>query len=616
MDKLLQNVRLGARLLVKQPGFTVVAVLVLALGIGANSAMFSVVNTLLFRPLSFPHPETLVGAYSRSVARPDAYRAFSYAEYTELRANNDVFTGVFAHNLGAVGLLEGETTRRVFFDEVSANYFEVMGVPLFRGRAFTADEERPGAGLPVAIVSHAFWSKRGSDPAMVGKTLRLNGTLFTIVGIAPPAFTGTTAMVSPELYLPLGMHEKVMNDFDSARLPLADPRNHQLIVVGRLRPGLTAQEVDARLAATAARMQQGVTADERQTFLARPLSRLSISTSPQDDAGLRVPSLLLLFLAGVVLLIASLNVANMMLARGTARRREIAIRLALGARRGSILAQLLVEGLMLAVLGGVAGLVGAAWSTRLLVRSLGALAPFDLVVSAVPDVRVLFATAAFCLLATVFFALGPAWDVSRPGVAADLKAGQQDAPRRLGKLGRGVLARRNLPVLGQLALSLMLLSTAGLFVRSSLRAARLEPGFALDRGLVVEVDPGLAGYDEAEGRPAAGAARRRCRAATTSSARTTSRRSASRCSPAAPSAPTRQGTTRRRWRSSTASPSSASSRTAARSARACASSRAATAARRRWRRSSASSTTCRNSCSARRCRHTSTRPSGRCTSRT
>ncbi|HEV8239038.1 MAG TPA: ABC transporter permease [Thermoanaerobaculia bacterium] len=505
MEKLLQNVRLGARLLWRQPGFTAVAVVVLALGIGANSAMFSIVNTLLFRPLPFPDPAALAGVYSRSVARPDAYRAFSYGEFTELRQRGDVFTGVFAHNLGAVGLLEGETTRRVFFDEVSANYFDVMGVPPLRGRAFTAAEERPGAGIPVAIVSHAFWQKRGSDPRMVGQTLRINGTLFTVVGIAPRAFTGTTAMVSPELYLPLGVHELVMNDFDSARLPLADPRNHQLIVVGRLRPGLSPAQVDARLAATAAQMQQGIAADERQTFIARPLSRLSISTSPQNDDGLRVPALLLLFLAGVVLLIASLNVANMMLARGTARRREIAIRLALGAKRGSILAQLLIEGVMLAVLGGVAGLLGGAWSMRLLVRSLGALAPFDLVVSAAPDLRVLAATAAFCLLSTVFFALGPAWDVSRPGVAGDLKAGQQDAPSgRRGKLGgrfrRGVLARRNLPVLAQLALSLMLLSTAGLFVRSSLRAARLQPGFALDHGVVVEIDPGLAGYDEHEGR--------------------------------------------------------------------------------------------------------------------
>src|SRR6185503_17524735 len=153
-------------------------------------------------------------------------------------------------------------------------------------------EERPGAGIPVAIVSHAYWQKKGADPALVGKALRINGRLFTIVGIAPRDFTGTTAMVSPELYLPLGVHETVMNDFDSARLPLADPRNHQLIVVGRLRPGLAPASVDARLGAVAARMQGGAGADERQTFLARPLSRLSISTSPQNDDGLRVPAML------------------------------------------------------------------------------------------------------------------------------------------------------------------------------------------------------------------------------------------------------------------------------------------------------------------------------------
>jgi putative ABC transport system permease protein len=501
MDNLLKNVRLGVRLLARQPGFTAIAVLVLALGIGANSAMFSIVNTLLFRPIAVRDAEALVGVYSRNVAKPDRFRAFSYAEYAELRSRNDVFSGAFAHNLGVVGVLEGDTTRRAFFDEVSANYFDVMGVPLFRGRAFTAAEERPGAGIPVAIVSHAFWEKRGADPAFVGKALRLNGKLFTVVGIAPPRFTGTTAMVSPELYLPLGVHEAVANDFDSARLPLADARNHILIVVGRLRPGLSSEAVDARLAATAAGMQAGP-ADERQTFIARPLSRLSISTAPQSDDGLRVPALLLLFLSGVVLLIASLNVANMMLARGAARRREIAIRLALGARRGNVLAQLCTEGVLLAVLGGAAGLVLAAWGTRLLVRSLGALAPFDLVVSSVPDVRVLAATAAFCLLSTVLFALGPAWNVSRAAVAGDLKTGQRELPsgKRGGRLARGVLARRNLLVLAQLALSLMLLSTAGLFVRSSLRTARLDPGFTLDRAVVVEVDPGLGGYDQAEGK--------------------------------------------------------------------------------------------------------------------
>jgi predicted permease len=256
--------------------------------------------------------------------------------------------------------------------------------------------------------------------------------------------------------------------------------------------------VDARLAATAASLSAAVPKAERQTFIARPLSRLSISPSPQNDDELRGPSLLLLFLAGIVLLVASLNVASMMLVRGHARRREIAIRLALGARRRSILGQLFAEGLLLALAGGAAGLLVAAWSTTVLTRSLASLAPVDLVVSPLPDVRVLVATASFCLLSTVLFAVGPAWNLSRPNVAAEIKNGVPDAAR--GGWRRRLLARRNLPVIGQLGLSLMLLSTAGLFIRSSLRAAALEPGFRLDESVIVEVDPALAGYDPARGK--------------------------------------------------------------------------------------------------------------------
>ncbi len=498
MEDLASNLKHGARLLAKQPAFTAVAVLVLALGIGANSAMFSLVNAFLFKPLLLRDPGSLVGCFSRSVAKPDAYRAFSYAEYAELRAHNAVFTDLVAHNLSMVGLLQGDTTRRVFADAVSSNYFTTLGVSLYRGRSFTPAEERPGSGIAVAIVSYPFWRRSGADPDLAGKTLRINGRLFTVVGIAPRGFTGTTAMISPELYLPLGMYEAVTNDFEGARLPLADPANRSLILLGRVRAGLAPSTVDSRLAASAAEMAPSGLADERQTYVARPLSRIGVSTSPQGDDELRVPSLLLLFLSGIVLLIASLNIANMMLVRGAARRREIAIRLALGARRGSILTQLFTEGLLLALLGGGAGLLVAAGSTRALAGSLSRLAPIDLVVSAAPDVRVLAATTAFCLVSTLLFALGPAWNLSRPNVAADLKAGQPDGPQRSPR--RRLLGRRNLLVIGQLGLSLMLLSTAGLFVRSSLRASHLAPGFRLDHSVIIEVDPGLAGYDPARGR--------------------------------------------------------------------------------------------------------------------
>src|SRR6185295_6704851 len=497
MGSILQNVRYGTRLLVKLPGFTVMAVLVLALGIGANTAMFSLVNAFLFKPLVIENPDEIVGLYSRDTKRPDTYRAFSYPEYVDLKKSNTVFTDLMAHNLAMVGLSDGDSTRRLFADLVSSNYFATFGVPLWRGRTFTADEERPGSAIPVAIVSHSFWRKNGEDPNLLGKPLRINGKVFTVVGIAAPGFTGTTAMVSPELYLPFGVYESAVNDFGGQSRALAARDNHALILVGRLRPGLDREAADAQLAATAASLEKVNPDDKDQALVVRPLSRMSISTNPTDDSELKVPSLLLLFMSAIVLLIASLNVANMILARGNARRREMAVRLALGAGRASILGQVFTEGLVLAVLGGAAGLFVAWASTTVLVRSLAGIAPIDLVLHTGPDPRVLAATLGFCLLSTVLFSLGPAWNLSRPNVTSQLKSeepsgGPGGKPRRL-------LSRRNLLVIGQLSLSLMLLSTAGLFIRSAVKAARIDPGFRMDGGVIVEVDPGLAGYDEAHG---------------------------------------------------------------------------------------------------------------------
>ncbi len=497
MGILRRNLRQAVRSAAKQPAFSALVVLVLALGIGANSAMFGLVNTLLFKPRLIDQPGELVGCYSRSVGRPDDYRAFSYLEYSETRRNNGVFRALAAHNMSMVGVLEGDTTRRVFADVVSSNYFATFGVPLFRGRSFLAEEERPGSAIPVAIVSHPFWKRAGSDPALVGKTLVVNGRSFSVVGIAPRGFTGSSALISPELYLPLGMYEAAMNDFGGVGRPLADPENRGLIVIGRLRAGTTLETADSQLAATAAGIQDLSSDGDRHTLVVRPLSRMSISTTPRSDAELRVPSILLLSLSGIVLLIASLNVANMMLARAAARRREFAIRLALGAGRRALLAQLFSEGLLLAVVGGAAGLVGAYWATGLLVSSFTRLAPLDLVVNVAPDLRVLGVTMAFCLASALLFSLAPAWNLSRPQLARDLKPGELEAPSRGRR--RRLLARRNLLVVGQLALSLMLLSVAGLFIRSSLRAAGVSPGFRLDDQLLVEVDPSLEGYGPARG---------------------------------------------------------------------------------------------------------------------
>jgi predicted permease len=497
MGNLLREVRFGARMLRKNPGFTFAAVAVLALGIGANTAIFSLVNAFLLKPLLIHNPAELVGCYSRDTRKPD-YRAFSYPDYAELRENGSVFTSLLAHNMAMVGLSEGDTTRRVFADIVSANYFTTFGVPLFQGRSFTPVEERPASAIPVAIVSYSYWKKTGADPQELGKTLRINGRIYTVVGIAAEGFTGTTALISPELYLPLGVYESAINDFEGRGRALARD-NHALILVGRLRPGVSQRSAEALLATVASQLARAYPEDDKdQTFLVRPLARMGISTEPETDSGLLIPAVLLLAVAGVVLLIASLNVANMLLARGTTRGKEIAIRLALGGSRADILRQLMIEGLLLALAGGAAGLVVAFWSTGALVRSMARLAPFDIVYAAGPDIRVLFATIGFCVLSTILFGLGPAWNLSGRSLFASLKIGDRaDLPtsRR-----RGLLSRRNLLVMGQISLSLMLLSAAGLFIRSSVQAARVQPGFRMSGEMLAEVDASLAGYDETRGR--------------------------------------------------------------------------------------------------------------------
>ena len=492
----MNNFSHSIRVLARKPAFTAAAVLVLALGIGANTAIFSLVNAFLLKPLAIRQADQLVGLYSRDTRKPDNYRAFSYPNYVDLRSQAGVFTGLAAHNLAMVGLTEGDTTRRLFADTVSSNYFDVIGTPLLRGRVFTADEERPGSAASVVIVSYSFWKRHGADPAMLGRSLRLNGRLFTVIGITPEGFTGTTALISAELYTPLGAYDALVNDFENRSRTLASRDTAALIVLARLRPGVTIPAADAQLSSIAVAMQKAWPVENKdQTLLVRPLSRLSVSDNPTSDKELAVPAILLLSMAGVVLLIASLNVANMMLARGAARRKEIAIRLALGGGRRDIVRQLLVESLMLALAGGAAGLFIAWSSTRVLVNSMARLAPLDLVYSAAPDLRVLAATFSFCLFSTLLFGVGPAWNLSRPDLVTDLKDGE-----RGGSGGKRLFSRGNLLVMGQICLSLTLLTAAGLFTRSALRAAGIAPGFRIANSIVIELDPSLAGYNQARGR--------------------------------------------------------------------------------------------------------------------
>jgi putative ABC transport system permease protein len=485
-------------MLFKQPGFSLAAVVVLALGIGGSTAMFSVVDALLLKPLMIHRADRIVGCFSRDTQRPDSYRGFSYPNYADLRADNGVFSGLAAHDLALVGVKDGDTTRRVFSDIVTANYFDTLGVPLFRGRTFTPEEEKPGSQIPSLIVSYSNWRKTGSDPDLLGKTRQINGRIFTIVGISAKGFTGTNAMLSPELYLPMGMYESMVNDFDGHGRQLASRDNHALILIGRMRDGMTQQAANASLAVIADRMAKAYPGENKdQTFLVHTLSRNSVSTNPPRGNEAAFPAALVISMAGVVLLIASLNVANMMLVRGAARRKEIAIRQSLGAKRGSILQQLLIEGLILAFIGGAAGLALAAGGSSALMQSMARLAPVDLVYNAAPDLRVLLATTGFCVFSAIIFSLGPARIASKASIVNTLKSGETQ--EKVG-IGWARFSPRNLLVVGQIALSLTLLTAAGLFIRSARSTQGVEPGFRIENSTLVELDPSLVGYNEARGR--------------------------------------------------------------------------------------------------------------------
>lgn len=498
MSTLLQDLRYGLRALGHNPAFATVAILVLALGIGANSAIFSLVNALLVRPLPGEADSRVVGLYSRDTTEPDTYRAFSWPEYEDVREAVPGLSHVTAFTISMVGLTEGDTTRRVMGAVVAANYFDTLGVAPARGRAFTAREERPGAGARVAVIGEPLARRLGGEP--LGATIRVNGEPFTVVGVAARGFSGTTAMITPEIWLPIGVNELVATDlvFDRHR-DLMARETRPFMLLGRLAPQADVETVTAALAQVSARLEAAYPAESRaQRIVAHPLSRVSISTSPSDDAPVARVSMLLMAMAGVVLLIASLNLANMLLARNAARRREIAIRLALGGGRARIVRQLLTEGLVLAVAGGLGGLVVAWWATAVIVSSLVAVLPMPLHFDAAPDVRVVGATLAFAGLATILFALLPALKLARPDVVDDLKDQAGDPGGRI--RGRGVFSARNLLVVAQVSLSLALLTAGGLFVRGALKAADADPGFSMTDGLVVGLDPSLAGHDEARSR--------------------------------------------------------------------------------------------------------------------
>ncbi len=490
---MIHDFRFAFRQLIKAPGFTIAAVLVLALGIGANTAVFSLVNTLFFAPPAYAKPHEMVQLFSQDKKDPKKFRGFSYPTYRDIREQNTVFSDAMAFNLALIGLGQKGDTRRALASVVSSNYFSVLGVPLARGRAFLPEEETPGRNAPVAIVSYNYWQRHNLDPGVLGSQFLINGRPFTIVGITPKGFAGTMQILSPEVWLPMSVYDQVANDFGSTNKTTMDDRNgRQLRVMARLRPGTTAAAAKPALEGLAGNLEKAYPVEQKdQTFIAAPAPRNTVGTSPSPDRALKSIAPLLLGMAVVVLLVACLNLANMLLARGTARRKEIAIRLALGGSRWRIVRQLLSEGFVLALLGGVGGLILGLWSSGLLVGSMRKLMPLDIVWSSGPNLAILAATFGFCLLGTLMFALGPALKISRTALVTDLKehAGEDVVRRRWKFLPRHPL------VVVQIAFSLALLTAAALFVRGASKAASVDTGLKPGASYLLEIDASLAGYE-------------------------------------------------------------------------------------------------------------------------
>src|ERR1700720_3479703 len=491
---MIQDFKFALRRLLKAPGFTATAVLTLALAIGVNSAIFALINSVVLRPVVPLRPNEVVNVFTARQNASHDYRQFSYNEYCELRDNgSEAFVDIAALEFAVAGIGRDHEMRRSFAFLTSENFFSLMGVQPFRGRFYNAEECKPNANIAVIVASYGFWKRQGGRNDFVGSTLQINGQPYTVIGITPDGFSGASALIAPDIWVPLGVRSQLGSAFgDSETMhDLANPKNYVLNLTGRMRPGLTIESAKSRLPVLSQRFNAMQAVDSefaREVQIQKP-SRFSLSTSPEDDGPITLIGTLLMAMACAVLLIACLNLANMLLARGTARSKEIALRIALGASRWRIIRQLLCEGLLLAICGGVVGLVLSVWCNNLLLHSLTALLNninFSFILDLKPNLPILGVTFLFCLLATVLFSLGPALKATRADLLNDLKQ-QVVEPARIGGFTR-FFVPRDISVTTQIALSLLVRFAAGLFFRGALKAAGLNPGFVAAGDLVTEMD--------------------------------------------------------------------------------------------------------------------------------
>ena len=474
METFWQDVRFGFRSLIANPGFTLVAMLSLALGIGANTAIFTVTNSVFLTPIPVREPTRLMRIETSDLATKSSNPAFnrspvSILNYRDFRAQNDVFSDIAAFIPGGVTLSGIGDPKPLPVQLASANYFDLLGVRAVLGRTFLADEDQKPGGNPVCVLSYSLWTRQfGADPNLVGRTITLNSVSYNVVGIMPANFKGTVTVGDPEvIWIPLSMHSQVLSGpaealYDNRRMRLAN-------LIGRLKPGVEPAQAGVQLKTIAARLEREYPlANDGRTAEVSPLAEGGLGGLPRDQ--LLVAAIALSAVVGMVLLIACFNLANMLLARGARREKEMGIRTALGAGRGRLIRQLLTESLMLAAGGGAGGLLLAQWGSKL----LWSFRPSFLVAQAVDlrlDPRVLGFTLAVTLLTGLVFGLAPAIRASTPNLNEVLKTG-----------GRGNTAHvsgglRSALVVSQVAFTMVALASAGLFIRSMQNVQQVDLGF-------------------------------------------------------------------------------------------------------------------------------------------
>jgi len=489
MKALGRDLRQTLRTLRGSPGFTAAVVLSLALGIGVNTAVFSWIDAALLRPLPIAEPERVVSVHTVLSSSPD-YLTVSYRNFLDYRENQEVFSDLVVYRPARFSLLSGSEPELLDGQLVTASYFEMLGLRPAAGRFFMPEEDVVPGRFPVVVLGNGLWHRRfDANPDMIGKQIVLNGRQFTVIGVAPEGFRGARVLEPAELWVPLMMYKEVLPGRMGQLFDLR--RSIILFCLGRLKPGVGIGQAETAMKAVAHRLEEEYPEDNRGRSLALlPIQRFTIS--PNYRGSYELAGAVLMAIVGLVLLTACANVANLLLARWLGRRKEVAIRLALGASRPVLLRQLLTESLTLSLLGGAAGLLVAALVSRVLWLSRPANVPASLEVGLNP--RVLVFTVILSIVTGLLFGVAPALQSSRPDLVSALR-NQAALPVRQG----GRLGMRDLLVIIQIAVSLLSLIGAGVFLESAQAAERIDVGFESKRMMLLSFDVGAQGYDEPRG---------------------------------------------------------------------------------------------------------------------